>query len=95
MTTMNFTFFREKRENSNAAIAEVLSSPASPVRLQDAVMDKQLEMIELTKRDLALLTELKPFIEEKIDFIATRYYDTLQKEQSLLEIIIGTVLSIV
>ncbi len=84
---MNFTFFREKRENSNAAIAEVLSSPASPVRLQDAVMDKQLEMIELTKRDLALLTELKPFIEEKIDFIATRYYDTLQKEQSLLEII--------
>ncbi|RAK18230.1 heme-based aerotactic transducer [Anoxybacillus vitaminiphilus] len=84
---MNFTFFRKKRENSNADIAEVLSSPASPVHLQDAVMDKQLEMIELTKRDLALLTELKPFIEEKIDFIVTRFYDTLQTEQSLVEII--------
>ncbi|HZG59183.1 MAG TPA: globin-coupled sensor protein [Anoxybacillus sp.] len=84
---MNFTFFWKKRENSNAGVAEVLNSPASPVRLQDAVMEKQLEMIELTKRDLAMLTELKPFIEEKIDFIVTRFYDTLQKEPSLLEII--------
>lgn len=50
-------------------------------------MDKQLEMIELTKRDLALLTELKAFIEEKIDLIVTRFYDTLQTEQPLVEII--------
>jgi heam-based aerotactic trancducer len=83
---MQFAIFR-KKETSKERIAEVLNSPTSPVRLQDAGINKQLEMIELTTRDLALLTELKPFIEEKIDFIVTRFYDTLQKEPSLLDII--------
>jgi heam-based aerotactic trancducer len=83
---MQFAIFR-KKETSKERIAEVLNGPASPVRLQDAVINKQLEMIELTKRDLVLLTELKPFIEEKIDFIVTRFYNTLQKEPSLLDII--------
>ncbi|MBB5326059.1 heme-based aerotactic transducer [Anoxybacillus tepidamans] len=83
---MNFSFFI-KKEHSSTITTERLDAPNRPVRLQDPTINKQIEMIELTEQDLALLAKLKPFIEEKIDWIVTRFYDTLQKEPSLLEII--------
>ncbi|WP_027409717.1 globin-coupled sensor protein [Anoxybacteroides tepidamans] len=82
---MNFSFFTRKKEHSSTIINTHI--PDSPVRLQNPTINKQIEMIELTERDLALLKTLKPFIEEKIDWIVTRFYDTLQKEPSLLTII--------
>lgn len=84
---MNFSVFTKKREHSTATITKIPDVPAAPIRLQNAIINKQLEMINLTKRDLTLLTQLKPLIEEKIDWIMTHFYDTLQKEPSLLEII--------
>lgn len=84
---MNFSFFIKKKEHSSTITTERLDVPNRPVRLQDPTINKQIELIELTEQDLALLAKLKPFIEEKIDWIVTRFYDTLQKEPSMLEII--------
>jgi heam-based aerotactic trancducer len=84
---MNLSFWIKKETKPSHKIAAALQIEPTPVRVKDASINKQLEMIELTHRDLAILAQLKPWVEEKIDWIADRFYETIEKEPSLLEII--------
>jgi heam-based aerotactic trancducer len=84
---MNLSFWIKKETKPPHKVATALQTEPTPVRVKDALINRQLEMIELTHRDLAILTQLKPWVEEKIDWIADRFYETLEKEPSLLEII--------
>jgi len=84
---MSFPLWIKKENDSSHKAALELPSERKPVRTKDATVNTQLEMIELTHRDLAILTQLKPWVEEKIDWIVSRFYETLEKEPSLFEII--------
>lgn len=83
---MNFSLFKKGNKSPHKTSFE-LPSELKPVRIKDDIINKQLEMIELTHRDLAILAQLKPWVEEKIDWIVNRFYETLEKEPSLFEII--------
>jgi heam-based aerotactic trancducer len=84
---MNLSFWIKKETKPPHKVATALQTEPTPVRVKDASINRQLEMIELTHRDLAILTQLKPWVEEKIDWIVGRFYETLEKEPSLFEII--------
>jgi heam-based aerotactic trancducer len=84
---MNFSFWTKKENKPSHKVAVGLQTEPTPIRVKDAAINRQLEMIELTHRDLAILALLKPWVEEKIDWIVDRFYETLEKEPSLFEII--------
>ncbi|MBS2772948.1 MULTISPECIES: globin-coupled sensor protein [Anoxybacillaceae] len=84
---MSFSIFMRKKAQPASTSHINPNVPTRLVRLQNPSINKQIEMVELTERDLAILQALKPFIEEKIDTIVTRFYDVLQTEPSLLAII--------
>ncbi|MEK3644522.1 globin-coupled sensor protein [Aeribacillus sp. FSL M8-0235] len=50
-------------------------------------IEKQILMIDLTEKDLQIINAIQPFVIEKIDLIADRFYKNLEKEPSLLKII--------
>ncbi|MED4971359.1 protoglobin domain-containing protein [Parageobacillus toebii] len=80
---MNLSFWIKKETKPPHKVATALQTEPTPVRVKDASINRQLEMIELTHRDLAILAQLKPWVEEKIDWIVGRFYETLEKEPSL------------
>jgi heme-based aerotactic transducer len=84
---MNLSFWIKKETKPSHKVAAGMQTEPTPVRVKDASINRQLEMIELTHRDLAILAQLKPWVEEKIDWIVGRFYETLEKEPSLFEII--------
>ncbi|MED0703161.1 globin-coupled sensor protein [Aeribacillus composti] len=50
-------------------------------------IERQILMIDLTEKDLQIINAIQPFVIEKIDLIADRFYKNLEKELSLLKII--------
>ncbi|ETI66548.1 globin-coupled sensor protein [Neobacillus vireti] len=50
-------------------------------------LQKQLKIIQLTTRDLAIAKTIQPFIKEHLDLIVTNYYNSIQLEPSLKKII--------
>lgn len=50
-------------------------------------MKTQLKMISLQEKDLQVLNTLKPLILEQIDYIVDRFYNNLENESSLQQII--------
>ncbi|WP_312469709.1 globin-coupled sensor protein [Neobacillus sp.] len=50
-------------------------------------LQKQLSIIELTTRDLAIAKTIQPFLNEHLDLIVTNYYNSIQLEPSLKKII--------
>lgn len=48
---------------------------------------KQLDVIKLTKRDLGILQLVKPYIQEQIGDIVSEFYQNIQNEEKLKEII--------
>ena len=50
-------------------------------------LPRQIEMINLTKRDLQLLKALQPIIEKNVDAITEQFYATLTRQPNLNEII--------
>ncbi|MGE7093446.1 protoglobin domain-containing protein [Lysinibacillus sp. NPDC048646] len=50
-------------------------------------MVKQIEMLNLTKRDLQYLKAFQPFVEDNINHIVDRFYDMIVTEHSLVDII--------
>ena len=54
---------------------------------ENSALNKQISMIGLTKGDLQVLKSLQPFVLEKIDEIVIRFYNNLENEQSLKNII--------
>ncbi|WP_242009341.1 protoglobin domain-containing protein [Aeribacillus composti] len=53
-------------------------------------IERQILMIDLTEKDLQIINAIQPFVIEKIDLIADRFYKNLEKEPSLLKIINST-----
>lgn len=49
--------------------------------------EHQVQMIGLTKEDLRIIHNLQPFVNEQIDDIVNRFYENLENEPSLLDII--------
>lgn len=60
---------------------------------EDAIIDvdrnylKQIELIRLSKRDLAILKNVQPIVEENIDLITNSFYERLMKEKEITNII--------
>lgn len=54
---------------------------------QDSDIYKQVNMIDLSEKDLQIIHSLKPFVTEKIDNIVDRFYQNLENEPLLLKII--------
>ncbi|MGG1397291.1 globin-coupled sensor protein [Bacillus salipaludis] len=52
-----------------------------------SVVEKQLEMIGLTKTDLQVIHTLQPYVKENINRIVDQFYKNLENEPSLLKII--------
>ncbi|MGQ5538361.1 protoglobin domain-containing protein [Neobacillus sp. M.A.Huq-85] len=52
-----------------------------------SVVEKQLEMIGLTKIDLQVIHTLQPYVKENINRIVDQFYKNLENEPSLLKII--------
>jgi heme-based aerotactic transducer len=50
-------------------------------------LQKQLSIIQLTTRDLAIAKTIQPFLNEHLDLIVTNYYNSIQLEPSLKKII--------
>lgn len=85
---MNFSLWiKKEKHNSPHKIALELPNERKPIQIKDATINMQLEIIGLTHRDLAILSQLKPLVEEKINWIAECFYETLEKEPSLFQII--------
>lgn len=54
---------------------------------EGSIVERQIKMIGLTPRDLDIIHALQPFVKEKLDSIASNFYQNLEHEPSLLKII--------
>nr|WP_066298413.1 globin-coupled sensor protein [Bacillus sp. FJAT-29937] len=55
--------------------------------IKGSELEKQVQMIGLTKKDLGFINSLQPFIIKNIDYIVDRFYKNLENEPTLLHII--------
>ncbi|WHX87830.1 globin-coupled sensor protein [Bacillus paralicheniformis] len=80
--------FKKDRKTERSFFAEEGSDETKRIRLnQHAEFKKQLAMVDLTDEDLWVLSRLKPLVTEHIETIVTRFYQNLEHENSLMEII--------
>ncbi|MDX8045666.1 globin-coupled sensor protein [Gracilibacillus sp. S3-1-1] len=54
---------------------------------EGGIYHRQLQMIDLTKKDLIMLKQIKPLVEENIQEIVEQFYENLDHEETLIEII--------
>ncbi|MEB1807296.1 MAG: globin-coupled sensor protein [Bacillaceae bacterium] len=79
-----------KKKEKTQSIFETLTQHQSEVYIKiDRNKDllKQIEMINLTTKDLTIIRALQPVIKEHLDHIVEQFYKNLGKEQSLMRII--------
>ncbi|MCI4128128.1 globin-coupled sensor protein [Bacillus haynesii] len=80
--------FKKDRKTERSFFAGEDPDQTKRIRLnQHAEFKKQLAMVDLTDEDLWVLSRLKPLITEHIETIVTRFYQNLEHENSLMEII--------
>ncbi|MPQ25302.1 globin-coupled sensor protein [Bacillus paralicheniformis] len=80
--------FKKDRKTERSFFAEESPDQTKRIRLnQHAEFKKQLAMVDLTDEDLWVLSRLKPLVTEHIETIVTRFYQNLEHENSLMEII--------
>ncbi|MCY7816398.1 globin-coupled sensor protein [Bacillus haynesii] len=80
--------FKKDRKTERSFFAGESPDQTKRIRLnQHAEFKKQLAMIDLTDEDLWVLSRLKPLVTEHIETIVTRFYQNLEHENSLMEII--------
>ncbi|MED4346674.1 globin-coupled sensor protein [Bacillus paralicheniformis] len=80
--------FKKDRKTERSFFAEEGPDQTKRIRLnQHAEFKKQLAMVDLTDEDLWVLSRLKPLVTEHIETIVTRFYQNLEHENSLMEII--------
>nr|WP_202049495.1 globin-coupled sensor protein [Bacillus glycinifermentans] len=69
-------------------MAERGNDKTNRIRLSDhPEFQKQLAMVGLTNEDLWVLSKLKPLVSEHIETIVARFYQNLEHESSLMDII--------
>ncbi|MCY8670406.1 globin-coupled sensor protein [Bacillus haynesii] len=80
--------FKKDRKTERSFFAGESPDQTKRIRLnQHAEFKKQLAMVDLTDEDLWVLSRLKPLVTEHIETIVTRFYQNLEHENSLMEII--------
>lgn len=80
--------FKKDRKTERSFFAGESPDQTKRIRLnQHAEFKKQLAMVDLTDEDLWVLNRLKPLVTEHIETIVTRFYQNLEHENSLMEII--------
>jgi len=86
---MKFTLFKNKQAQTNPHSLIELSKQMKPVLQVSAGSDleEQLQMLDLTKTDLAIAQALKPYIETEVVDIVNRFYTNLEHHAPLLDII--------
>ena len=83
------SLFNISREKSNATFFKVdeyihqvhLNLSAYPE------LSKQLQLLDLTKKDLAILKQLQPYAEDIIPVMVNQFYDAISQSPALLDII--------
>lgn len=53
----------------------------------DSDLQKQLDMLQITKKELAIAQALKPYIQEYLEEIVDRFYGNILRNYHLMEII--------
>ncbi|OMI24937.1 chemotaxis protein [Bacillus haynesii] len=80
--------FKKDRKTERSFFAGEGPDQTKRIRLnQHTEFKKQLAMVDLTDEDLWVLSRLKPLVTEHIETIVTRFYQNLEHENSLMEII--------
>lgn len=76
-------------KKTNKPIEKVLTKQANVTMAisKGSDIEKQVQMIGLTREDLRIISNLKPFLNEQIEQIVNRFYENLKSQSSLLKII--------
>lgn len=77
--------FKKREKNASTSYHQELD-----VNLEigeGSVYTRQLQMIDLTKKDLIILRQIKPWVEECIDQIVSQFYSNIEYEKTLKKII--------
>ncbi|MED0656511.1 globin-coupled sensor protein [Anoxybacillus ayderensis] len=79
--------FKRKQEERDLQLEAILQMKEEPIRLHEGTVERQLALIGMTTKDVAILQHVKPYIEAHIARIVDAFYGALQKESHLLSII--------
>ncbi|KIQ94976.1 Heme-based aerotactic transducer hemAT [Anoxybacillus thermarum] len=79
--------FKRKRDERDLQLEAILQMKEEPLHLNDKTVERQLALIGMTTKDIAILQYVKPYIEAHIARIVDAFYGALQKESHLLSII--------
>lgn len=79
--------FKRKRDERDLQLEAILQMKEEPLRLNDKTVERQLALIGMTTKDIAILQHVKPYIEAHIARIVDAFYRALQTESHLLSII--------
>ncbi|WP_053072007.1 globin-coupled sensor protein [Ornithinibacillus contaminans] len=83
------TLLKSKQKKNQVISLEALSKTTHPVLEVEkgSDLEKQLSMLDFTKNDLAIGQALKPYVEENIISIIDGFYDNLETNPLLMDII--------
>lgn len=79
--------FKRKQEQRDETLETILQMKEEPIRLHEGTIERQLALIGMTKKDMAILQYVQPYVEANIARIVDAFYGALQKESHLLSII--------
>lgn len=78
-------FFKKKKESPGVELGENFEGKITLSRGSE--VEKQLKMIGMTEGDLAVLKSLQPFVNQHMDSIVDQFYQNLNHEQTLTQMI--------
>jgi len=85
---MAFALFKSKQDKAEPVLLEMSKKMQPKFEVPvGSDLEKQLKMVVLTKADFAVAQALKPYVEEGIDSIINEFYDNLNHNPRLLDII--------
>lgn len=85
---MRFVVFgKEKKPSSNFFDIEKFVNHVELNLSQYPILMKQIETIDLTKKDLAILKQLQPYVEENISTMVDEFYSALSLNKNLVDLI--------
>lgn len=83
---MNFLRIKPRRTAEKSVSSTVPAAGRLSIRPGDKLMN-QINMINLSERDLGIVKTLQPLVEEHLDCIVNTLYDAIGKQPKLLDII--------
>ncbi len=83
------SLLKSKKERLPVSILELSQSQLTHVKIDvaDPIIQRQIELIELTEQDLAIIRTIAPIVEANADRLVEFVYDRLSKHEHLVSII--------